>query len=626
MDTCQDASTGFSRLRVAASTGEKAVGALMIAAAIIYLIPFVPRAWIPHDDGLLAQSAELVLHGGIPHLDYEEIYTGGLSWLYAAVFRIAGVDLVNIRWALFFGASVAVWLVYAITRRYLRPAGAGLATWIALLWSFPNYFAGLPSWWLLICALLSLWMLIRYIETRQLQYVLGAGLAAGLAITIKQTGVYLFVAVLLSLWYSGERAGISLRTAIGERVGRWALAAGAIAFAGLILAPRLFAAEGLYLLVPVLACAIALALCWKQEPCVAGGRSPFRLACVATFAAALPVAWFAIPYVSRHGLWQLAYGAVLLPRMRLALVSRSMLEIVTAVPLSVPLLGLAYLEFRSRNRRRSLALTVARWTAAIALPVYALWDLKSYHLVWQFARAAAALLPVAAAWRLASGRLPDPRKRTILFMSAAILAWISLNQFPQAGPVYFCYTAPLAVIAAIAAVHSEAGVRTGAMRPWVLLLLMFPLLHGNRISLARLGVPPEPPEEEVFSWSQMPGRSDARMELARGHLNVSAEDASVYQGLVSSIRAHVNRGRLVAGPDCPEVYFLAGLTNPSGRLYDMFSNREITHDPSRWLNGDAIVVNHETGPAGAPSTELMTALRREFPNGDRFGQFELRWR
>jgi hypothetical protein len=623
MDT--DASTGCSHLKVAASTGEKSLGALMIAAAIVYLIPFVSRAWIPQDDGMLAQAAELVLHGGIPHLDYEEVYTGGLSWLYAGVFRTAGVDLVNIRWALFVGASVGVWLIYAITRRYLRPASAGLATWIALVWSFPNYFAGLPSWWLLICALLSLWALIRYVETQQWRYVLGAGLAAGLAITIKQTGLYLFMAVLLSLLYNRKRPDISLRTAIGERVGRWALAAGSLAFAGLILAPRLFAAEGLYLLAPVLACAVALAVSCEREQCVAGGQSPLKLACVAASAAGLPVACFAIPYMSQDGFWQLVYGAVLLPRMRIALISRPMLEILTAIPLSVPLLGLAYLEFRSRNSPHSVALTVARWTAAIVLPVYALWDVKSYHIVWQFARAAAALLPVAAAWLLASGRLRDPRKRTMLFMSAVILAWISLNQFPYAGPVYFCYTAPLAVISAIAAVHGDAGVRTGTMRPWVVLLLMFPLLSANRVSFGWLGVSPDPPEEEVFSWSRIPERSNAQMELPRAHLNVSAEDANTYGRLVTSIRAHLNGGQLVAGPDCPEVYFLAGLTNPSGRLYDTFSN-SANDDATPWLKAQVIVVNHVIGPSGAPSTQLITALRRAFSHGERLGQFEIRWR
>jgi hypothetical protein len=622
--TPRDARTSCGDMKAAASTRERVLGAVMIVAAIAYLIPSVPRGWIPHDEGMLGQSAERVLHGDLPHVDYEEMYTGGLSWLYAAVFRVAGVDLVNVRWALFIGASLAICLIYAITRRYLRPASAALATWVALLWSFPNYFAGLPSWWLLICALFSLWALIRYAETERWWYIAGAGLAAGLAIAVKQTGLYLLVAVTLSLLYGGRREGASPQTTTWEKMARWALTVSAITFAGLILAPRAFAAEGLYLLAPVVACASALILSVEREH-RGGGRSPLLLTSIALLAAALPLACLVMPYVIRQGLWDLAHGALLLPRKRIALVSRPMLDVFTAVPLSLPLLGLAYLEFRSRDRQRSVALTLATWAAAIALPIYALWSIKSYQLVWQFARAAAALLPVAVACQLVRGSVRDPLKRTLLFASASILAWISLNQFPYAGPVYFCYTAPLAVITAIALIDGQAAIRARAMRPLALLLLMFAFFGAHRTYLGWLGVSPAPPEEEVFSWSRTPERADTQLELPRAHLNVSAEDADVYGRLVSSIRAHLDGGQLVAGPDCPEVYFLAGLKNPSGRLYDTFTNRA-NDDADSWLKAQVIVVNHVVGPSGAPSIKLVTALRRAFSHGERLGQFEIRWR
>src|SRR6266496_3770069 len=241
-------------MKVAASNREQVLGVLMIVAALVYLIPSVLRGWIPYDDGMLGQQAELVLHGAIPHVDYEEVYTGGLSWLYAAVFKVTSVDLVNLRWALFVGASAALWLVYAITRRYLRPLGAALATWVALLWSFPNYFAGLPSWWLLICALFCLWTLIRYVETQQVRYALAAGLAAGVAIAIKQTGVYLFLALVLSLLFAGRRTSASPGTMTLERMVRWTLASAAVMFACVLLGPRVFGGEGLYLLTPLVAC------------------------------------------------------------------------------------------------------------------------------------------------------------------------------------------------------------------------------------------------------------------------------------------------------------------------------------------------------------------------------------
>ncbi len=152
-------------MKVAASRAQTTVGTLMLVAALAYLVHFVPRGWIPHDEGMLAQSAERVLRGDIPHIDYQEPYTGGMSWLYAAVFKISGVDLLHLRWLLFAGALLATCLLYSILRRYLRPIGAALATWVSLAWSFPNWFTALPSWWLLICALVCVWAVIRFVET-----------------------------------------------------------------------------------------------------------------------------------------------------------------------------------------------------------------------------------------------------------------------------------------------------------------------------------------------------------------------------------------------------------------------------------------------------------------------------
>src|SRR5580698_3781933 len=114
-------------MKVAASPGHRAVAGLMNIAALAYLLHFVRRGWIPHDEGMLGQAADLVLRGGLHHVDYEEPYTGGLSWLYASLFRLTSVDLLNVRWLLFVAAACAAWLTYAIARRYLHPTGAALA-------------------------------------------------------------------------------------------------------------------------------------------------------------------------------------------------------------------------------------------------------------------------------------------------------------------------------------------------------------------------------------------------------------------------------------------------------------------------------------------------------------------
>ena len=68
---------------------------LVWAASAVYIYPFVDRGWVPHDEGLIGQSAERVLSGQLPHRDFDETYTGGLSYLHAVAFKLAGVRLIS---------------------------------------------------------------------------------------------------------------------------------------------------------------------------------------------------------------------------------------------------------------------------------------------------------------------------------------------------------------------------------------------------------------------------------------------------------------------------------------------------------------------------------------------------
>jgi hypothetical protein len=604
-------------VKVAASVGHRAIGGLMIVVALAYLLHFVPRGWMPHDEGMLGQSADLVLQGGLPHVDYVEPYTGGLSWLHAALFRLTSVDLLNVRWLLFAVASGTAWLVYAITRRYLAPTGAALATWVALGWSFPNYFAGLPSWWLLIGALSCVWALIRYTETGRWRFLVAAGLAVGVAIAVKQTGIYLLVALVLSVLYDGGRpSGSRSGLAQVEGLVRWAVSITVLVFAAVILAPRIFAVEGLYLFCPAAACAVVLFLpaSRKQSSSV---RSALMAASVTMAAAALPLACLLIPYAIRHRLWDFVYGSVVLPRRRLTFASMDMPG-AWAVVTGLPLLALTLLAASSRPGSRSVYAKWLLWAAACLLPIAALWHVSSYQLIWQSARLFAALLPLGICWRLVTGPCRHPEKRPVLFASAAMLAWTSLNQFPFAAPIYFCYVAPLVVVTAIVAAGAGSVPGRVTMLPWAVMLLLFAVLCANRGYIQPLGRFHEPL------------RFNTALDLPRAHLRVSDGDAWTYRRLAFSIERRLRGGQLIAGPDCPEVYFLVGLTNPSGKLFDFFSDDRSadggTDAIGAWLKGDVIVLNHEPSFSVAPSNTLSDGLRREFPHGEDIGRFEIRWR
>src|SRR5262245_6101114 len=414
-------------MTVDASKGHQLAGALMLVVALAYLVPFVPRGWVPHDEGMLGQSADQVMRGKLPHVGYEDAYTGGLSWIYAALFKISGVDLLNVRWMLFGLAAATTWLVYAITRRYHGPIGAAFAAWVALAWSFPNYFAGIPSWWLLACALACLWSIVRFVETQQLRYVAGAGLAAGLAVVIKQTGAYLMVALGLSLVYGGGLTHARSRFSYLEQLARWGSAAAAIMLASTILSPRIFQAEGLYLFAPAATCAGLLLLPRIRDRSATGWKSPLASACIAGVAAALPVVLLLLPYALRSQLGDFVNGAFVLPQKRVAYASYLMPG-VGAVVTGAPLIALGLASARLGFITRLLVSRVLLWAVALALPIYALWDVRSYQFIWQSARAIATLLPIAICWRLASGRVQQPEQRAVLFASAAILSWVALDR------------------------------------------------------------------------------------------------------------------------------------------------------------------------------------------------------
>src|ERR1700683_4428995 len=59
------------------------VFATVLLLSALYAGSGLKRGWFPWDEGVIAQSAESVLNGELPHRDFPEIYTGGLSYLNA---------------------------------------------------------------------------------------------------------------------------------------------------------------------------------------------------------------------------------------------------------------------------------------------------------------------------------------------------------------------------------------------------------------------------------------------------------------------------------------------------------------------------------------------------------------
>src|SRR6185436_11994653 len=146
-----------------------------------------------------------------------------------------------------------------------------------------------------------------------------------------------------------------------------------------------------------------------------------------------------------------------------------------------------------------------------------------YQAIWQSTRGFAALLPIVICVRIMAANGTSPAERTTLFMAASMLAWLSLNQFPFAAPIYFMYNAPLAVLAALALADRTGALRRDTMLPWAVLLMLFAMLSANRGYIQNLGVAHD---RRVF---------DGRLDLPRAHLRVGDGDARTYRAVVASI-------------------------------------------------------------------------------------------
>jgi len=171
----------------------------VLAVAAIYVGAHIGSGWVPADDGILSQSALRVMHGQLPHRDFAEIYTGGLSVIHALAFRVFGVSLLSLRICAFLFFLAWIPAVYYVALRFTAAVPAGLVTLVAVAWSFPNYPAAMPSWYNLFFATFGAAALLRYLDVRKARWLFVAGVCGGVSILIKVIGAYYIAGALLFL-------------------------------------------------------------------------------------------------------------------------------------------------------------------------------------------------------------------------------------------------------------------------------------------------------------------------------------------------------------------------------------------------------------------------------------------
>ena len=608
------------------SSGVRAtVLAVVLLLAGIYTGFHIGRGWVPADDGTLSQSALRVMQGQLPHRDFGEIYTGGLSFIHALAFRAFGVNLMSLRICAFLFFLAWLPAVYYIALRFTSAIAAGAITLLAVAWSYPNYPAAMPSWYNLFFATFGAAALLRYVEVRTRRWLLLAGLFGGVSILIKVIGAYYIAGTLLFLAFIEQSEHSETSSEKNKETERsdhsWVYRIFSVSALLLFLAilikvlrTRLGMAE-LYQFVLPSSVLVGLILLGERNV-QAGTRqrfeTMFRLLVPFLTGFAAPVIVFLLPYAWSGQVWKFMFGvtsSAISRAVDLGVIRPVGIEkILYVLPLLGILAGAMYWDkFQGKIVGAALCL------GAIVLAVRAT---QSFALVSEVWWSVAALTPItvllgaAMVW---ANRRPDERtkierQRVVLLISLA--ATCSLVQFPFAAPIYLSYAAPLTLLALVGIVCTGKTKRgTYALASVVGFYLVF--------GVASL-VP-----SYIYEVTYMIGHMDAMQGPRTGGLKI--EGAAFFDDLSRFLREHSPNGLMFAGNDCPELYFLSGLKN-------------VTHDdggagPEEILKAirsddlNLVVLNTSPYfPAAVMQPEVRAEVMRRFPHMAQIGIFQVFWK
>jgi hypothetical protein len=593
-------------------------------AGAAYVMHVLDRKWIPHDDGSLAQAAERVLLGEMPHRDFADLYTGGLSLLDALAFRVFGTRLMALRYALFLFFLAWVPAFYYCASRWVAPAGAALATLLAIVWTLPNYPAAMPSWYNLFFATFGAAALFRFTETGRRGWLAAAGALGGLSLLIKIAGLYYIAACLLFLVAYEALTRDKLPPGPGGRLYRGLVVTG---LAGLLLAVvalirRHLSVEQVYhFFLPTAMLASLVARVVASSAGIDSRRAMRRLWSLAwPFAAglAVPIVGFLVPYVAHGDVGALLQGVFVNPTTRIASAARAPLPWTRILPAGILA---AFIGLAVRARRGAWRWPITLLWGGLLLAGFAIGGPKYLYLRSWASVSQGIPLVVAGGLAVFVGRGAvhlDPRERAGSVLLLALAGLCSLVEYPFAASIYFCYAAPLALLALLSVLRLAGG----PPRPLVVAMagyyIALAVIVTNHQSLGQLGA-------TVAHADRL-----ARLRLPRGGVLARRNDARDYTAAIDTLLAHAHGSFTYAGPDAPEIYFLSGLHNPTRTLFDFLEPDDARGD--RVLAAldrhgiTAIAINRKPEFSESLGPDLEAALAERFPVARSVGKFTVRWR
>jgi hypothetical protein len=598
----------------------------VLAIAGVYAGVHIGKGWVPADEGTLAQSALRVMQGQLPHHDFAEIYTGGLSFIHALAFRAFGVNLMSLRICVFLFFLAWLPAVYYIALRFTSALGAGAITLLAVAWSYPNYPAAMPSWYNLFFATFGAAALLRYLEVRTRRWLFVAGVCGGVSILIKVIGAYYIAGVLLFLAFleqsdaqsdqpSDHESDGTAKNAVPYRIFSASALLLFLAAVIYLLRRRLGSAEVYHFVLPAAGLVTMILFGERNVRGVASAERFGRLLrLVVPFSCGVlaPVLVVLVPYARSGAVWSFLSGVTS------SAISRSV-DLGVVRPLGIekimfvlPLVGvLAAAMYWDKFQGKVVGAALA--LAGLTIVVKAARSFDFVDGVWC---SVAALTPIAVllgavlVWFRRKQGVSAKLERQQVVLLISLAAMCTLVQFPFAAPIYLSYAAPLTLLAVVAIVSTGKTQRgTYALGTVVGLYLAFGV-----VSL----VP-----RYIYEITYTVGHMDTMQGPRAGRLKI--EGAAFFDSLSSFLRDHSPNGLMFSGNDCPELYFLSGLQNVAHD--DTGEPPEEILRAIRSDNLNLVVINDAPYfPGAAMRPDVKAEVMRRFPHSARFGIFQVFWK
>jgi hypothetical protein len=600
---------------------------MAVAAALVW--PELFRGWYSWDDGAMAQVADRVLHGQLPHRDFDEPWTGGWSFVQAGIFRLFGTSLRMLRLPIFVAWLGSLACGFRLARRFVEPLAAGATTLAWAIWSLYAWHYPLLNWYYAPLALGVAWGVARFLETGQRRFVMLAGALTGLAIIQKISGLFLLAALLL--WCAAHVTIVAPREPATQRTRGFAALVSLGGATFVLLVARLVlglpreihgSAIGLYVL-PIAATVVWLA--WMAYDAgvgaVGGLRALVTVMAPLVAGLAVPLVPFLLVYVAHSAMHDLLVGVFVRPAVRLALIwTAPPGRVATAGMVLAPLalaLGLRYAQPGRRTRDAVIAVMLGCGVGALAQRD-------------QFTAASAALMvrglplllplvPLWSRWRREQTARPYD---SLLFLLVASATTAQLLQVPWASLPYALYATPIAVLAFVALLAWRGQTPAPAVMFGAAFLIIAGLGHPATSDL----------KKEPERW--------AFLALPRGGLWVSARDSALFDDASRIVAARPGPIHVVG--DAPEYAFLFDRPTASRVIYDALAD-SASRDPRVVLPaleragvGTVLLLN-QFGYNDSLTVRQQRALRVAYPDvrllgpvvqdGMRVRRFlEVRWR